>query len=74
MTDVLPGRHTDLHIKLWTEFQEMPGLRLTLGQASRLLDADPGHVVTALDDLIDAAVLRRVGPYYVRADWGRYTA
>jgi hypothetical protein len=56
------------------EFQEMPGLRLTLGQACRLWGYDPGTVVAALDELVAAAVLRQIGPYFVRADISRFTA
>ncbi len=74
MAEVFSGQHTELHVRIWSEFQEMPGLRLTLGQAVRLLSADPAKDVAALEDLIDAAVLRRIGPYYVRADLGRFTA
>jgi hypothetical protein len=64
----------DLQFRVWQEFQEMPGLRLTLGQACRLWDHEPATVVSALNDLVDAAVLRRIGPYFVRADLSRFTA
>jgi len=65
---------TDLHYRMWREFQEMPGLRLTLGQACRLWHLEPATVVAALHDLVDAAVLRQIGPYYVRADLSRFSA
>ena len=65
---------TDLHLRIWAEFGTMPGLRLTRDQACRLFGGEPGEVVSALQDLVDAAVLRHVGPYYIRADFGRFTA
>jgi hypothetical protein len=65
---------TDIHYRIWNEFLEMPGLRLTLGQACRLWAIDPTTGATVMQDLVDAAVLRQVGPYYVRADLGRFTA
>jgi DNA-binding GntR family transcriptional regulator len=52
----------------------MPGLRLTQDQACRLLGGARTQVVEALQALVDAGVLRQIGPYYVRADFGRYTA
>jgi hypothetical protein len=69
-----PKRSTDLHYQIWQEFQEMPGLRLTLGQACRLWNLEPATVVAALHDLVDAAVLRQIGPYFVRADLSRFAA
>ena len=52
----------------------MPGLRLTRNQACRLFGGESSKVVEALQDLVDAAVLRQIGPYYVRADIGSFTA
>ena len=52
----------------------MPGLRLTRNQACRLFGGESNKVVEALQDLVDAAVLRQIGPYYVRADIGSFTA
>ena len=52
----------------------MPGLRLTRDQACRLFGGESSEVVDALQDLVDAAVLRQVGPYYIRADIGSFTA
>jgi hypothetical protein len=67
-------RATDLHFRIWAEFRTMPGLRLTRDQACRLLGGQPSEVIDALQDLVDAAVLRQVGPYYIRADIGSFTA
>jgi hypothetical protein len=73
MTEILE-KATDLHFRIWTEFRTMPGLRLTRDQACRLFGGESSQVVSALQDLVDAAVLRRIGRYYIRADFGRFTA
>lgn len=73
MTEILE-KATDLHFRIWTEFKTMPGLRLTRDQACRLFGGESSEVVSALQDLVDAAVLRRIGRYYIRADFGRFTA
>ena len=65
---------TDMHVRIWAEFRTMPGLRLTRGQACRLFGGEPVEVLDALQDLVDAAVLRLVGPYYIRADFGSFSA
>ena len=31
----------DLHVRIHAEYQEMPGLKLTLAQASRLFNLEP---------------------------------
>jgi len=67
-------RATDLQFRIWAEFKTMPGLRLTRNQACRLFGGESNKVVEALQDLVDAAVLRQIGPYYVRADIGSFTA
>ena len=73
MTQIVE-RATDLQFRIWAEFRTMPGLRLTRNQACRLFGGEPNNVVEALQDLVDAAVLRQIGPYYVRADIGSFTA
>ena len=50
----------------------MPGSRLTLAQACRLFGGDPRVVEHALQDLVDTAVLRQIGPFYLRADLGSF--
>ena len=69
-----PERATDLQVRIWTEFTTMPGLRLTRDQACRLLGGAPSEVIAALQDHVDAAVLRKIGPYYLRADFGGFVA
>lgn len=74
MTQIVE-RDTDLRCRIWAEFRTMPGLRLTRNQACRLFGGESAKVVDeALQDLVDAAVLRQIGPYYVRADIGSFTA
>jgi beta-phosphoglucomutase-like phosphatase (HAD superfamily) len=74
MTELHPIQASDLHYRIWSEFLEMPGLRLTLEQACRLCGFDRPTGVRILQDLVDAAVLRQVGPHYIRADLGRFSA
>jgi hypothetical protein len=73
MKDTSCERGADIRFRIWQEFSEMPGLRLTLGQLCRLLGDEPHDVVAALQDLIDSAVVRQIGPYYVRADHRQFT-
>ena len=74
MTDLHTLQPGELHYRVWNEFLEMPGLRLTLGQACRLWSLDEATGASILQDLVDAAVLRQIGPYYIRADLGRFSA
>lgn len=53
------------------DFDEMPGMRLTLAQAARLWNTDTATCARALQSLIDAGYLRRTAELYVRADTGR---
>lgn len=73
MTQILE-RATDLHFRIWAEFRTMPGLRLTRDQARRLFGGQSNEVIQALQDLVDAALLRQIGPYYIRTDIGSFTA
>jgi hypothetical protein len=73
MTEILTTA-SELHFRIWSEFHTMPGLRLTFGQVCRLLGATPSEVAAPLQDLVEASVLRQIGPYYMRADFARFTA
>jgi hypothetical protein len=73
MTRTLEGT-TDMYVRIWAEFRTMPGLRLTRAQACRLFGGQPSDVLNALQDLVDAAVLRQVGAYYFRADFDSFSA
>ena len=56
------------HVK--SEYREMPGLQLTLAQASRLWDVTVAVSQQVFDELVETAFLRRSGEHYVRADSG----
>ena len=56
------------------EFLEMPGMRLTLRQATRLWSADHRTCEAALDALVALGFLRKVAEAYVRAYPGRGNA
>ena len=60
--------------QVYDEYIEMPGLQLTVAQASRLWDVKPERVGPALDQLVATAFLQHVGECYVRADCGRLGA
>jgi hypothetical protein len=54
------------------EFLEMPGLRLTIGQAQRLCGVDRAMCQAVLDALVDAGFLdARADGTYARAGEGR---
>jgi hypothetical protein len=62
-----PGEHDEImsieHLatRIRAEFQEMPGLKLTLPQAQRLWGLAPDVCDRVVDVLIDRAVLQRCG-------------
>ena len=51
--------HETLLTRITGEFHEMPGLRITLRQASRLWHLDPSTCETLLNTLVDTHVLFR---------------
>ena len=57
-----------------SEFIEMPGLRLTVAQASRLWNTDAGTSVALLDALVELRFLRVTNQQYGRIDSGRLGA
>ena len=67
----LPEPLHDLSGRITGEYRELPGLQLTLAQASRLFDTDPVTVEAALDRLVASSFLSHTGAFYVRADVGR---
>lgn len=67
-------QHDELWHRISGEYREMPGLELTLAQACRLWNTDPATGHRVLDALVERAVLRRRGAFYVRADSGRMCA
>jgi hypothetical protein len=62
-----------LELRVRGEFYEMPGLRLTLEQASRLFNVESAECAAVLDRLVVSGTLRRVGQYYFRSDFGPLT-
>jgi Fic family protein len=56
------------------EYIEMPGLQLTLAQASRLWNVELATSARLLDRLVATSFLRRTGNHYVRVDSGRLCA
>ena len=69
-------RDIDINLlaRVYGEYLEMPGLQLTLAQASRLWNLKPATRAHVLESLVDASFLRRTGDRYVRADSGRTAA
>ena len=57
-----------------SEFTEMPGLRLTVAQASRLWNTDLATSVALLDALVESRFLRMTKDQYGRTDCGRLSA
>jgi hypothetical protein len=64
----------NLLARICGEYTEMPGLQLTLAQASRLWNLQPSASSHALERLVAVSFLRRSGDRYVRADSGRLCA
>jgi DNA-binding IclR family transcriptional regulator len=59
-----------LLLRIQCEFEEMPGLLLTLGQAARLFGLSPAIASRILERLSDACVLRQRsdGKFALRVD------
>jgi hypothetical protein len=57
-----------------SEFTEMPGLRLTVEQASRLWNTDAATSVALLDALVELRFLRLTNNQYGRTNAGRLSA
>ena len=61
----------DLHARIHAEYREMPGLKLTLAQASRLFNLEPAQCARALDTLVQVGLLRTDGNTFLHARGGR---
>ena len=70
----LPTDQRDLATRICSEYQEFPGLQLTLAQTVRLFDTDPRTIEAVLNRLVASSFLCHTGAYYVRADLGRRCA
>jgi hypothetical protein len=71
---ITSATHRELERRVWGEYREMPGHRLTVPQACRLWGADAETSAMVLERLVRRGFLRRIGPYYFRADLGRLSA
>lgn len=60
--------------RIRSEFAEMPGLRLTLRQASRLFDIEPTHCLEVLTGLVADGILAVSYGVFARAGAGRRQA
>jgi Mn-dependent DtxR family transcriptional regulator len=67
-------RLPELCARVVGEYTEMPGLSLTLLQASRLWNVDPPTCTEVLDQLREIGFLRQAGRAYVRMNSGRSAA
>ena len=67
-------RRTELEARVRAEFLEMPGLCLTLAQASRLFNASCADCQRGFNEFIADGFLRRSGDVYLRADSSRRCA
>lgn len=65
------SQERDLHVRIRAEFAEMPGLKLTLPQASRLFNVDAGRCGRALEQLVARGSLSIASGSFVRAGGGR---
>jgi DNA-binding GntR family transcriptional regulator len=61
-------RRTDLTARVQAEFNDMPGMRLTLAQACRLWGVDRVIAKRVLDRLVDERFLCLLGDVYLRRE------
>jgi hypothetical protein len=64
----------DLRLRVLAEFREMPGLRLTLTQASRLFNLDAARCRRILGLLVDEGCLANDGTVFTTVEGGRRSA
>jgi len=64
----------DVRARIHAEYREMPGLKLTLAQASRLFDIEPVRCRRALEALVSRGVLKTDGRAFLHAHDGRRCA
>ena len=69
-TAALPPFTHDLDALIRAEYLEMPGLCLTVAQAARLWNANPGECSQTLDQLTRAGFLYRSKDQYLRRGSG----
>jgi hypothetical protein len=59
-----------LQVRVTAEFQEMPGLKLTVAQAARLFSIDAARCAWVLDALVERGVLMTDGLTFARTGTG----
>jgi len=69
-TATIDTQDRDLHVRIRAEFAEMPGLKLTLPQASRLFNVDAARCERALDRLVENGSLSIARGAFIRAGLG----
>jgi hypothetical protein len=60
-----------LRARVYAEFREMPGLRITLPQAAKLFSIDSVRCQTVLGSLVERGELSTDGRVFLRAGTGR---
>ena len=75
-TGTLDRAHRDgaLYARIRGEYQEMPGMRLTLAQAARLFNLEPTHCALVLDVLVTEGALWTNGREFLGSNVGRRCA
>ena len=68
---LVPYQENELNARVRAEFREMPGLRLTLPQASRLFSINSVTCERILTGLVRAGHLATDGRAFVNAERGR---
>jgi hypothetical protein len=68
---VPPPDERDLYVRVQGEFREMPGLTLTLPQATRLFAIERARCERVLDALVDDGILATDGFTFACAHVGR---
>lgn len=61
----------ELHARIRAEYQERPGMRLTLPQAARLFDLELTHCARVLDTLVTDGALWTNGREFLGHNVGR---
>lgn len=64
----------ELYTRVQAEFREMPGLKLTLPQASRLFSVEPARCERVLGALVHAGHLAMDGKAFASPQGGRRSA
>ena len=72
-TSTCHGDDRALCARIRAEFDEMPGLNLTLMQAARLFDVEPARCARVLGELVASGALWSDGHLYSRPGTGRHS-